>query len=117
LEAKIAIPFTGKSEQFDSLSFVGGNIQFLKELLNLSQLSVWQSDSSPVPHEVEEMFSTEELNDVYSSREGFAIKVLHADGQKCERCWHWETTVGIDKKDPTLCHRCIEAIQTASGQT
>ena len=110
LEAKIAIPFTGKSEQFDSLSFVGGNIQFLKELLNLSQLSVWQSDSSPAPQEAEGMFSNEELNGVYSSREGFAIKVLHADGQKCERCWHWETNVGQNAEHPTICGRCVEAV-------
>jgi isoleucyl-tRNA synthetase len=111
LEAKIAIPFTGKPEQFDSLSFVGGNIQFLKELLNVSQLSIWQSDSSPAPQEAEGMFSNEELNAVYSSREGFAIKVLHADGQKCERCWHWETDVGLTPEHPTICARCVEAVK------
>ena len=110
LEAKIAIAFTGKSEQFDSLAFVGGNIQFLKELLNVSRLSIWQSDSSPAPQETEGIFSTDELNDVHSSREGFAIKVLHADGQKCERCWHWETDIGQDAGHPTLCGRCTKAV-------
>ncbi|HVU26512.1 MAG TPA: isoleucine--tRNA ligase [Verrucomicrobiae bacterium] len=110
LEAKIAIPFTGKSEQFDALSFVGGNIQFLKELLNVSQLSIWQSDSSPAPQEAEGMFSNEELDAVYSGREGFTIKVSHADGQKCERCWHWETDVGLNPKHPTICGRCVEAV-------
>jgi isoleucyl-tRNA synthetase len=111
LEAKIAIPFTGKSEQFDSLSFVGGNIQFLKELLSVSQISIWQSDSSPAPQDAEGMFSNEELNAVYSSREGFAIKVLHADGQKCERCWHWETDIGKNPEHPTICGRCVEAVK------
>ncbi|HSY10437.1 MAG TPA: class I tRNA ligase family protein, partial [Candidatus Dormibacteraeota bacterium] len=110
LEAKIAIAFTSKSDQFNSLSFVGGNIQFLKELLNISQLSIWQSDSSPAPQEAEGIFSTEELNAVYSSREGFAIKVLHADGQKCERCWHWETDVGQNAEYPTICGRCVKAV-------
>jgi len=35
----------------------------------------------------------------------------HADGQKCERCWHWETDVGSDKEHPTLCGRCVEAVK------
>lgn len=115
LESKIAIPFAGKSEQFDSLSFVGGNVQSLKELLNVSQLSIWQSDGSPAPQEAEGMFSAEELNAVHSSREGFAIKVLHADGQKCERCWHWETDVGSNPEHPTICGRCVAAVLQAKA--
>jgi isoleucyl-tRNA synthetase len=110
LEAKIAIAYTRKSAQFNSLSFVNGNIPFLKELLNISQLSIWQSDSSPVPQDAEGIFSNEELNAVYSSREGFAIKVLHADGQKCERCWHWEMDIGQNAGHPTICGRCVAAV-------
>jgi isoleucyl-tRNA synthetase len=36
--------------------------------------------------------------------------VMRADGQKCERCWHWETDVGSNPKHPTLCARCVAAI-------
>jgi isoleucyl-tRNA synthetase len=32
-------------------------------------------------------------------------------GQKCERCWHWETDVGADKEHPTICGRCVEAVK------
>jgi isoleucyl-tRNA synthetase len=110
LDAKVAIAFTGRSEMFDSLSFVGGNIQFLKELLSISQLSIWQADISPAPQEAEQMFSNDELNALYSSRNGFEIKVLHADGQKCERCWHWETDVGSNPEHPTICGRCVIAV-------
>ena len=110
LEAKIVIPYTGKSDQFNSLSFVQGNIPFLKELLNISQLSIWQSDSSPVPQDAEGIFSNEELNAVYTGREGYAIKVLRADGQKCERCWHWEMDIGENAAHPTICGRCVEAV-------
>jgi isoleucyl-tRNA synthetase len=110
LEAKIAIPFTGKSEQFDSLSFVMGNIPFLKELLNISQMEVWQSDSSPVPQSAEGMFTKVELDDVYLDRDGFAVKILHADGQKCERCWHWEMDIGQNSEHPTICGRCVGAV-------
>jgi isoleucyl-tRNA synthetase len=37
--------------------------------------------------------------------------IFSADGQKCERCWHWETDVGADPKFPTICGRCVKAEQ------
>ena len=37
--------------------------------------------------------------------------VSKADGQKCERCWHWETDVGSHPEHPTICGRCIEAVK------
>jgi isoleucyl-tRNA synthetase len=40
------------------------------------------------------------------------IHVAKADGQKCERCWHWETDVGASREHPTLCGRCIQAIRS-----
>jgi isoleucyl-tRNA synthetase len=39
------------------------------------------------------------------------IVVTKADGQKCERCWHWETDVGVDPQHPTICGRCVEAVK------
>ena len=39
------------------------------------------------------------------------IKVEIADGEKCERCWMYSTTVGEDKENPTICHRCSEALK------
>jgi isoleucyl-tRNA synthetase len=37
--------------------------------------------------------------------------VSKADGQKCERCWHWETDIGQNAEHPTICGRCIEAVK------
>ncbi|HXC99359.1 MAG TPA: isoleucine--tRNA ligase [Verrucomicrobiae bacterium] len=37
--------------------------------------------------------------------------VFKADGQKCERCWHWETDVGSDPAHPTICARCVKAVK------
>jgi len=111
LDAKIIIPFTGKSDQFESLSFASANVPFLKEVLNISQLYIWQSDASPVPQGAENIFSDEELNAVYSSQTGFGIKVLKAQGQKCERCWHWEMDIGQNAEHPTICGRCVEAVK------
>ena len=41
----------------------------------------------------------------------FSVKVEVADGQKCERCWMYSTTVGEDKDNPTICHKCSEALK------
>lgn len=38
-------------------------------------------------------------------------KVEVADGKKCERCWMYSTTVGEDKENPNICHRCSEALK------
>ena len=40
-----------------------------------------------------------------------AVGIGRAEGVKCERCWHWETTVGAQSDHPTLCARCAEAVQ------
>ncbi|HXP61232.1 MAG TPA: isoleucine--tRNA ligase [Dongiaceae bacterium] len=44
-----------------------------------------------------------------------AFEIAHADGQKCERCWHWETDVGSRPEHPTLCARCVQAVKECAG--
>jgi isoleucyl-tRNA synthetase len=41
------------------------------------------------------------------------VIVAHADGQKCERCWHWEMDIGPEfhPEHPTICGRCVEAVK------
>lgn len=39
------------------------------------------------------------------------IKVEVAEGEKCERCWMYSTTVGEDKENPTICRRCSENLK------
>ncbi len=59
----------------------------LQELLNVSQL---------------------EFNSVDGE---LKIAVEKADGEKCERCWHWELDVGKNTEHPTLCGRCVGAVK------
>ena len=35
-----------------------------------------------------------------------SVKVSHADGDKCERCWNYTTDVGLDERYPGACARC-----------
>ncbi|HRZ56639.1 MAG TPA: isoleucine--tRNA ligase [Candidatus Paceibacterota bacterium] len=60
----------------------------LRELLNVSQIDLVSDDGATTP----------------------AFAVARAEGQKCERCWHWETDVGQHSAHPTLCGRCVQAV-------
>jgi len=38
-------------------------------------------------------------------------EVLRADGNKCERCWNYEVSVGLHPEHQAICQRCVEAIK------
>ncbi len=42
---------------------------------------------------------------------GLAIGVDKAAGEKCERCWIYNTELGTDPEHPTLCPRCAAALK------
>lgn len=52
----------------------------------------------------------DEITDPYQSNEfeGLEIGVSKAKGKKCERCWIYSETVGVDGNHPTICKRCLE---------
>jgi isoleucyl-tRNA synthetase len=39
------------------------------------------------------------------------VEIQKADGTKCERCWNYSVRVGEFKNYPTVCERCIEALE------
>ncbi len=45
-----------------------------------------------------------------SGVEGLQIKVERAIGSKCERCWNYSTRVGESTDYPSLCERCVAAL-------
>jgi isoleucyl-tRNA synthetase len=42
---------------------------------------------------------------------GLSITVSVADGKKCERCWNYSTRVGESEVYPTVCERCVAALE------
>ncbi|HZT72701.1 MAG TPA: isoleucine--tRNA ligase [Terriglobales bacterium] len=42
-----------------------------------------------------------------------AVTVARAAGTKCERCWNYSTQVGADARWPTVCERCVAALEQA----
>jgi isoleucyl-tRNA synthetase len=71
------------------LAFIAANRESLRELLNVSQIVVSEKNDEDAV---------------------WRFVFSHADGQKCERCWHWETDIGRNAEHPTICGRCAEAV-------
>jgi isoleucyl-tRNA synthetase len=49
--------------------------------------------------------------------EGDSIAIATADGEKCERCWNYSTHVGESERYPTVCERCIAALNEIEDGT
>lgn len=39
------------------------------------------------------------------------ITISKADGDKCERCWTYSTTVGSSRVHPTICKKCLDNVK------
>ncbi|MCF7707369.1 MAG: isoleucine--tRNA ligase [Verrucomicrobia bacterium] len=52
------------------------------------------------------------LNPSGQGEEKVSVKVAHAEGDKCGRCWHWSPDVGAEPEHPTICGRCVQAVNT-----
>ena len=46
-----------------------------------------------------------------SQSEALEVGVKKAGGRKCERCWNYRDTVGMDKEYGTLCRRCTDVVK------
>jgi len=46
---------------------------------------------------------------------GLWVKVQAAEGEKCERCWIIDLSVGKDQAHPTLCGRCAGVVTKLEG--
>ncbi len=42
---------------------------------------------------------------------GLEVTVRRAEGRKCERCWNYSTRVGESPDYPTVCERCLAALE------
>jgi isoleucyl-tRNA synthetase len=47
---------------------------------------------------------------------GLSVAVERADGTKCERCWNYSTHVGENADYPTVCERCVKALNEIEGE-
>ena len=111
MEAKVAVAFSDNASNHEAWSLAMGNVLAFREMVNVSQFLAWNYGTTEPPTGFPKL--TESEADFLNSPEsgGVLIKVLTADGQKCERCWHSETDIGVNPEHPTLCGRCVEAVK------
>jgi isoleucyl-tRNA synthetase len=59
-----------------------------------------------------ELLNDKDLEAAFVSKdvEGLSIRVEKASGEKCERCWVHDTSVGTNSDHPTICSRCQDAL-------
>ena len=88
LEAKVIL--YAEAEEYD---FIKSNVDLLKEICMVSGMEISENRRN----------QDEEV--------GIGVEVQKADGEKCERCWQYSTTVGENKENPVLCHDCIKALE------
>jgi len=89
-----AVTISAQGAAFDALQPLAAD---LRSLLIVSRATLVKDEA------LDGAFSGNEI-------EGLLIKVAPAPGDKCERCWVHDTTVGTYSEQPTICHRCRDAL-------
>jgi len=104
LEAKVILYAT--DEVFSLLQEYSS---FLPTLFIVSMVEIQRiKDPDGIPVEIREAVHTSE------EVPGLNVSVQRADGEKCERCWNYSTTVGTFQDHPVICNRC-HGVLTKSG--
>ncbi|MEI6111999.1 MAG: class I tRNA ligase family protein, partial [Cyanobium sp. ELA712] len=79
----------------------------LRDWLLVSSLSLaFQGDDDGDPN-----LNDNELLIPPSTELGITIGISRAAGEKCERCWHYETDIGQHAAHPTVCGRCVAVLE------
>ncbi len=89
LEAKVKVAAAGKT-----LDLLQSYQEELRYLFIVSQVELVQGESESVSSTVEQ-----------------------AAGSKCERCWNYSTHVGESARYPTVCERCVAALEEIERDT
>jgi len=95
LECKIDL-LTENEEQFEFLKSFNGE---LASIFIVSQINV---------EKVEKAVAEQENDTVV--HDGTLIKVSPAEGEKCKRCWRFQTSTGADSQYPEICERCAKIV-------
>jgi isoleucyl-tRNA synthetase len=105
LEAKVIFELFTPEAEVSFLGLLRKYAQWLPALLIVSQVRVPPDSAGPLNTRVlhADTFRSEAIP-------GLGIRVIAAEGAKCERCWNYSTHVGENKRYPTICERCSEAL-------
>lgn len=105
MEAHVKIFALGSDDQhaLQSLSFCPNDVDGLERAFIVSKAEIvsTRDDIAQCSHH--------NLGDDQAC-ERFAVGLDKCREEKCERCWHYDDTVGRDERHPLLCHRCVKAV-------
>ncbi len=93
-----AVTLSVKEDLYDILQPYADDLKFI---FIVSKISLRQDEI------LDDSFVSENV-------EGLSIKIDTAPGEKCERCWVHETSVGSDSERPSICERCQQALAEMS---
>ncbi len=99
-----------KLEDARSSKLIGSS---LEARLNIKAGKFWYDLLAPREDFLRYVFIVSEVNlELGGERDNsISIEVVRASGQKCERCWNYSTHVGASGKYPTVCERCVVALE------
>ncbi len=107
LEAKVLLMLRLRENYLNDV--VRRRHSVLKELFNVSQVELIEETSG-----MDQGWAAQRMLDGTPNDQKLEIaidvRVMPADGAKCERCWNYRTDVGADSRWPTVCARCAEAL-------
>lgn len=78
-------------------AFLENNHETLEAALIVSQVEI-------LSEKTENFVAGEEYKELF-------LQVLHADGEKCDRCWKYSTNLGTKEDHPHLCPRCSSVVE------
>ncbi|MGB5900578.1 MAG: CAAD domain-containing protein [Geitlerinemataceae cyanobacterium] len=96
-EETTASPISTQSD-LDDLLFSTNGVDELRYLFIGSQVELIDS-----PEKLEGLTHSQ-------TSETLGIGVVKAEGKKCDRCWNYSTSVGKSSEHPTVCDRCVAAL-------
>ena len=88
LEAAVHV----RAKDAEDYELLGKNVEILKNLFIVSRVDVEQADAA-------------------GSESERTIRVDRAPGEKCQRCWMYDSQVGADTEHPDLCPRCVDVVR------
>ena len=104
---ELALPVLEQARQAKAIG------KALEARLTLAGSAAVLGEAASLAEQLRELVNVSQIEFKPEGDAAVTAAVAKADGRKCERCWHWETSVGAAAEHPTLCGRCVEAVQSA----
>ena len=92
-----------KIEALREKNIVGSSLQ--AEVKISAPLEIHESLDS-FEDELKFILITSEVS-LSSSKKDLKIEVKASKNKKCDRCWHYVPSVGMNSEHPSICQRCI----------